>query len=81
MTDIVERSIAGLTVRLDRLLCVGFGDCIEAAPRLWELDSEGVAAFREPVPDIDPELVIRSCAACPVDALTVIDASGRKVVG
>ena len=81
MTDIVERAIGDLVVRLDRLLCVGFGDCIEAAPALWEFDAEGVATFREPLPALDPDLVIRSCEACPVDALTVIDATGKRVVG
>lgn len=81
MTDVVERVIGGLVVRLDRLLCVGFGDCIDVAPTLWEFDADGVVAFREPLPPIDPAAVIRSCEACPVDALTVIDADGRTVVG
>ena len=77
----MERAVGDLLVRLDRLLCVGFGDCIGAAPTLWEFDSEGVVTFREPLPDLDRELVIRSCEVCPVDALTVIDATGHLVVG
>lgn len=81
MTDIVERRIGDLLVRLDRLLCVGFGDCIDVAPDLWEFDAEGVVTFREPLSDIDSDAVIRSCEICPVDALTVIDASGRMIVG
>ena len=81
MTDIVERAVGDLLVRLDRLLCVGFGDCIEAAPTLWEFDSEGVVTFRDPLPELDREIVIRSCEVCPVDALTVIDATGQLVVG
>lgn len=80
MTDVVERLVGDLLVRLDRLLCVGFGDCIEAAPALWEFDAEGVVTFREPLPEIDRERVIRSCQVCPVDALTVIDGSGQVVV-
>lgn len=81
VTDIVERRVGDLVVRLDRLLCVGFGDCIEVAPALWEFDSEGVVTFREPLPEIEREVVIRSCEICPVDALTVVDASGQVVVG
>ncbi|MBW3554971.1 MAG: ferredoxin [Gemmatimonadetes bacterium] len=81
MTNIVERVVGDLLVRLDRLLCVGFGDCIEAAPALWEFDADGVVTFREPLSEIDRERVIRSCEVCPVDALTVIDASGQVVVG
>lgn len=81
MTDVVERVVGDLRIRLDRLLCVGFGDCIEAAPALWEFDAEGVVTFREPLPDVARDLVIRSCEVCPVDALTVIDASGQVLVG
>ncbi|HUG39776.1 MAG TPA: ferredoxin [Longimicrobiales bacterium] len=77
----IERRIGDLVVRVDRLLCVGFGDCIEEAPDLWEFDADGVVSFREPCPVIDPALVIRSCEVCPVDALTVLRADGQVVVG
>lgn len=80
MSDIVERTVAGLTVRLDRHLCVGFGDCIEQAPDFWEWDDEGVVAFKEPRPSIDRERLILSCDVCPVDALTVIDENGDTIV-
>ena len=76
---IVERRVAGLTVRIDRLLCVGFGDCIGEAPESFELDDEGIVEFSEnPVP-VDRESVVRACAACPVDALTVLDEGGRQL--
>lgn len=81
MTDIVERRVGDLVVRLDRLLCVGFGDCIEAAPDLWEFDAEGIVAFRDPLPAADAERVIRSCELCPVDALSVVDSCGRPIAG
>jgi ferredoxin len=78
VSDVVERRVAGLTVRIDRLLCVGFGDCIEAAPELWEFDDEGIVMFIEPLPDIDRERLIASCDICPVDALTVHDEDGSQ---
>ena len=80
MIDGVERRIGPVLVRLDRLLCVGFGDCIDVAPDLWELDGEGIVRFREPVPAIDRERLLQSCAACPVDALTVLDPEGKVLV-
>ncbi|HAC05137.1 MAG TPA: ferredoxin, partial [Gemmatimonadetes bacterium] len=43
--DSEEREVAGVTVRIDRLLCVGFETCIEVAPDLFELDDEGIAVF------------------------------------
>lgn len=81
MTDIVERQVGDLVIRLDRLLCVGFGDCIEVASDLWEFDEDGIVAFRDPLPAADRERVILSCDICPVDALTVVDSTGRTIVG
>lgn len=79
MSDIVERQVGGLTVRIDRLLCVGFGDCIDDAPEAFELDGEGVVAFREGAVATERERVVRACGACPVDALTVLDEGGRQL--
>ncbi|HEY7471737.1 MAG TPA: ferredoxin [Gemmatimonadota bacterium] len=76
---IVERCVAGLTVRIDRLLCVGFGDCIDEAPESFELDAEGIVAFRERPESAERERIVRACAACPVDALTVLDDAGRQL--
>ena len=75
---VVERRLAGLTVRIDRLLCVGFGDCIDEAPEFFELDAEGVAAFRSDAAAVR-ERIVRACAACPVDALTALDEDGRQL--
>ena len=80
MTAFEERRVAGLVVRVDRLLCVGFGDCIEVAPELWEFDDEGIVTFREPLRDIERDRLIRSCEVCPVDALSVHDEEGRPLV-
>lgn len=79
-TDVEERQIAGFTVRIDRLLCVGFGDCIEVAPDVFEFDDEGIAVFVDPTPDIDAERLRVSCDICPVDALTMLDSDGNQVV-
>ena len=40
-----ERIIEGLRIHIDRDLCVSFGDCIEAAPEVFELDDEEIAVF------------------------------------
>ena len=80
MTDPAERRIGDLTVRIDRLLCVGFADCLDEAPEAFILDEEGVAAFTPDAATTPVERVLRACAACPVDALTVLDADGRQIV-
>ena len=78
--DSQEREVAGVTVRIDRLLCVGFETCIEVAPDLFELDDEGIAVFCLDTSGTLHEDVLGSCKSCPVDALEVHDASGSKLV-
>lgn len=75
-----DRTIGGLTIRIDRLLCVGFGDCIELAPDVFEFDDEEIAVFRESADDADRDRLLSACESCPVDALTVLDEEGRQLV-
>jgi ferredoxin len=77
--DFDERVIAGLRVRIDRTLCVGFGDCVKAAPEGFALDEENVAVFATPGA-VAREALLRACASCPVDALTVWGEDGRQLV-
>ena len=79
MGDTVERRVGDLTIRIDRLLCVGFGDCIDEAPHGFALDDEGIAEFGEGIDDVHGERLIRACDACPVDALSVHDANGKTL--
>lgn len=80
MADILERRIGSLTVRIDRLLCVGFGDCIGEAPGSFNLDGDGVVAFTAEPERTGRELLLKACGMCPVDALSVFDADGRQLV-
>lgn len=73
-----ERTVAGLRIRIDRGLCVGFGDCIEAAPQAFTFDGEGVVVFTAPE-TVARETLLRACDSCPVDALTAWDEAGAQV--
>lgn len=79
MSDFDERIIAGLRVRIDRTLCVGFGDCVTEAPEAFVLDDDSVAVFVNPE-HVDRERLLRACDLCPVDAITVWDVDGRQLV-
>ena len=74
-----EQAVHGLRVRIDRSLCVGFGDCIAEAPAAFTLDDEGVVVFVAPH-EVDRTRLLQACDACPVDALTVFDEEGRQIV-
>ncbi len=92
MSRLVERVVHGLRVVIDRDQCVGFGDCVKEAPEGFKLDEDSIAAFVEPEADedsiaafVEPEAVererlLRACDACPVDAITVWDETGRQIV-
>ncbi|MBI2403412.1 MAG: ferredoxin [Gemmatimonadetes bacterium] len=71
--------VDGLRIRIDRTLCVGFGECVTAAPEAFALDGEDMAVFMKPG-TVERERLLEACEACPVDALTVWDESGRQIV-
>jgi ferredoxin len=77
--DLDERTVGDLKVRIDRTLCVGFGDCITAAPDAFVLDGDGVAIFVNPE-QVARDQLLTACDACPVDALTVWNAAGEQLV-
>lgn len=69
----------GLRLRIDRDLCVGFADCIGAAPEAFRLDDGGTVVFVRPE-DVERERLIRASDACPVDAITMWDEAGMQIV-
>jgi ferredoxin len=79
VSDRDERVVHGLRVRIDRTLCVGFGDCVTEAPEGFKLDDGGVAVFVNPE-GVERERLLRACDACPVDAITVWDGDDRQLV-
>ena len=80
MSDTLDVRMAhGLRIAIDRSLCVGFGDCVTAAPDAFKLDDEGIAMFVEPGRVTREELLAAS-DACPVDAITVWDGDGSMLV-
>ncbi|MCZ6755709.1 MAG: ferredoxin [Gemmatimonadetes bacterium] len=74
-----ERRIHDLVVRIDRTLCVGFGDCVGEGATAFVLDEDGIAVFATPEA-VSREALLKACESCPVDALTVFDDDGRCLV-
>ena len=80
MSDTIdERIVGGLRVRIDRTLCVGFGDCVTAAPDAFVLDGDDIVVFVSP-DCVDRSVLLEACASCPVDAITVFDEDGEQLV-
>jgi ferredoxin len=79
VNDFEERAVGELRVRIDRTLCVGFGDCITEAPEAFVLDESGTAVFVNPE-HVERDRLLRACDACPVDAITVWNKDGSQIV-
>lgn len=79
MSDFDERMVGDLRIRIDRTLCVGFGDCVTEAPEAFVLDDSGTAVFVKPE-DAERARLLQACDDCPVDAITVWDAAGDQLV-
>ena len=80
MADQPEREISGTTVRIDRTLCIGSGNCTNLAPEIFEIQADAIVDFQEETPDIDQDRLIESASVCPVDALLVFDSDGNQIV-
>jgi ferredoxin len=80
VTDFLERTIGGRTVRIDRTTCIGTANCAKVAPEIFVLDDERIVTFVVPPADAPPDRVVEACDVCPVDALSVRDADGKTLV-
>lgn len=59
-----------IAIEVDRGLCIGSGDCVDTAPKVFELDAEDKARVIDP--DGDPtEVVVEAAMNCPVTAIFV----------
>jgi ferredoxin len=64
-------------VVIDEKLCIGSSNCMEEAPEAYEVDARGIAVLvRPPASD---EALLHGARACPVDAIVLFDADGRRV--
>ncbi|HIF37721.1 MAG TPA: ferredoxin [Gemmatimonadetes bacterium] len=81
LSNVDEQVVGGLTVRIDRDLCVGFGDCIDLAEDIFEFDENDIAVFKVKTAseEIDQEALLEACRSCPVDAIVVLDGEGEQV--
>jgi ferredoxin len=80
LSGIEERRVGDLTIQIDRLICVGFGDCVEASPDAFSLDEEGIATLLPGAASVMAEELIAACRTCPVDAFVVLDPDGNQLV-
>jgi ferredoxin len=59
-----------LDVEIDRDVCMGSGNCVYAAPGVFELDSDSIASVVDPA-GAPGERVIAAARHCPTGAISV----------
>ena len=70
---------SGVTIAVDRELCYGFGDCVDSAPGVFELDEEQKSIVVNP-DAVDLDTLMLSAQDCPVDAIFIVSAeSGEQL--
>lgn len=76
----VEQTVHGITVKVDRTLCIGSGNCVKIAPEFFELDEHNLSSILENPQNIDKQNIIEACEVCPTNALIVIDDTGVQLI-
>lgn len=80
MDETREREISGKTIRIDRTLCIGSGNCTNIAPEIFVIREDNIVDFQDETPDIDGGRLEEAASLCPVDALIVKDQNGEQIV-
>ena len=65
----------GIRIEVDRDLCIGSGDCVDSAPKVFELDDDGKAIVLDPDGAATDD-VVDAARNCPVTAIFVIGVEG-----
>ena len=60
----------GLEIDIDRDACMGSGNCMFAAPGVFELDDDSIARVVDPEA-VSEEAVVTAARQCPTRAITV----------
>lgn len=61
-----------LRIVVDRLRCIGAGNCVDTAPEVFQLDEKDISIIINPVGAL-PDTIITAAESCPVDAIRIID--------
>lgn len=66
-----------LEIRIDRGRCIGSGQCVHVAPRVFDQDDRALALVVDPRGEPE-ETIVRAVTACPMEAIS-LDLDGSRV--
>jgi ferredoxin len=80
MSEVRERQLGDVTLRIHRDRCIGTGACSKVVPETLAFDDQQIIDFLdEPPATVERERLYEACEVCPVEALELVDADGRVV--
>lgn len=67
-----EQAVAGFTVRIDEHKCIGAGQCVLAAPEIFDQREDGIVILLDATPPVARHAAARKAAKlCPALAITI----------
>jgi ferredoxin len=67
-----------MKARIDRDLCVGIGNCVAAAPTVFQLDKENKAIVLD-ISSADKDKIMTAAESCPMNAIIIEDDEGNQI--
>ena len=74
----LEVAMAKLSITVNKIRCIGSGDCVETAPAVFQLDEEGKSEVVNATAAGD-SIIVAAARSCPVKAITVVDEAGVQL--
>lgn len=71
--------VRGLTVKVDRDLCIGAATCVAIATRTFVLDSEAKSVILETAEEETDETIIEAAKSCPTAAIIIENEKGERI--
>lgn len=65
-------------VSIDQSRCIGAGNCVQIAPRAFQLDEEHIAYLVDPTAEND-ETMLDAARSCPTNAIYLDTEEGEAV--
>jgi len=70
--------MAKLSITVNKVRCIGSGDCVETAPAVFQLDAESKSEVVNSTGATDA-IIVAAARSCPVKAITVVDEAGVQL--
>ena len=68
-----------MKVKVDRELCIGVGNCVVVAPKVFKLDQQNKAVAADASSVDDEEVLWDAAQSCPENAIILEDDEGRQL--